>query len=264
MRELSNQPEANILKEQFVPDHVFLYITKGALRFFDGNKSHTFKAGECGIARKNSLAKFELLGSEKEFQPIVFCFDAPFLQAFQLKHQIDISGTKNNDSVIKIRKTGLMNKFIRSLQPYHKGFMQLDEAFEDLKYEELLIILLKNNPELSSLLFEFGVPEKTNLEAFMNRNFTFNVDIKRFAFLTGRSLSAFKRDFKQIFNETPSHWLIKRRLEEAYFYLAKKKRRPSDIYLDLGFESLSHFSFAFKKQFGFTPSQLLKQNRRLG
>jgi len=260
MRELGKQTDTNILKEQFVPDHVFLYIIKGSLRFFDGNKSQTFKAGECGIARKNSLAKFELLGSEKEFQPIVFCFDAPFLQAFQLKHQIINSAAKNTDSIIKIRRTGLMNKFIRSLQPYQKGFMQLDEAFEDLKYEELLIILLKNNPELSCLLFEFGMPEKINLEAFMNLNYTFNVNLKRFAFLTGRSLSAFKRDFKQIFNETPGHWLIKKRLGEAYFHLAEKNLRPSDIYLDLGFESLSHFCVAFKKQYGFTPSELIKQN----
>lgn len=259
MRELANT-QTNILKEQFIPDHVFLYIKKGALRFFDGNKSQTFKAGECGIARKNSLAKFKLLDSKEEFQPIVFCFDAPFLQAFQLKHQIGISAANNTDSIIKIRKTSLMNKFIRSLQPYHKGLMQLDEAFEDLKYEELLIILLKNNPELSGLLFEFGMPEKINLEAFMNHNYTFNVNVQRFAFLTGRSLSAFKRDFKQIFNETPSHWLVKKRLGEAYFHLAEKKRRPSDIYLDLGFESLSHFSVAFKKQYGFTPSELVRQN----
>ncbi|WP_442592216.1 helix-turn-helix domain-containing protein [Pedobacter sp. AW31-3R] len=259
MRELANL-QTNILKEQFIPDHVFLYITKGALRFFDGNKSQIFTAGECGIARKNSFAKFELLDSEEEFQPIVFCFDAPFLQAFQLKHQIVTSVVKNTDRIIKIRKTGLMNKFIRSLQPYYKGLMQLDEAFEDLKYEELLIILLKNNPELSGLLFEFGMPEKINLEAFMNCNYTFNVNLQRFAFLTGRSLSAFKRDFKEIFNETPGNWLVKKRLTEAYYHLAENKRRPSEIYMELGFESLSHFSVAFKKQFGCTPSELIRQN----
>jgi len=34
------------------------------------------------------------------------------------------------------------------------------------------------------------------------------------------------------------------------------------IYLDLGFEALSHFSFAFKKLFGLTPSELteIKKN----
>ncbi|HEY1202912.1 MAG TPA: AraC family transcriptional regulator [Niastella sp.] len=34
----------------------------------------------------------------------------------------------------------------------------------------------------------------------------------------------------------------------------EKKKKPSTIYLDLGFESLSHFSHSFKKKFGKTPS----------
>ena len=96
----------------------------------------------------------------------------------------------------------------------------------------------------------------------MNRNFYFNVSISRFAFLTGRSLSAFKRDFKAIFNDAPSRWLIKRRLQEAHFRVDKKKQTPSDIYLDLGFESLSHFSVAFKRQFGLTPTELTTQKQR--
>lgn len=90
----------------------------------------------------------------------------------------------------------------------------------------------------------------------MNRNFTFNVNIDRFAYLTGRSVSAFKRDFRAIFNETPNRWLIQKRLQEAHFLISRENKRPSDIYLGLGFEDLSHFSFAFKKLFGVRPSTL--------
>lgn len=256
MRAIASNTKPNILKEQFVPDTVFLYVVKGAVRFFDGNKSYTLKAGECGIARKNRLAKFELLDSKDDFEPILFCFDEPFLHEFQQKHKPKLTDSKTSDAFVKIRETELMDDFIRSLKPYHQGVMKLDAAFEDLKYEELLIILLKTQPELAGLLFDFGMPEKINLEAFMNSNFTFNVSIERFAFLTGRSVSAFKRDFKTVFNDTPSHWLVKKRLQEAYFQLDKKKQKPSDIYLNLGFESLSHFSVAFKKQFGIPPTQV--------
>ena len=102
-----------------------------------------------------------------------------------------------------------------------------------------------------------GIPEKIDLEAYMNRNYKFNVSLERFAYLTGRSLSSFKRDFKQIFRESPSRWLTKRRLQEAHFLILKKARKPVDFYLDLGFEDLSHFSFAFKKEFGYSPSELV-------
>ncbi|CAI8812442.1 helix-turn-helix domain-containing protein [Chryseobacterium sp. IT-36CA2] len=69
-------------------------------------------------------------------------------------------------------------------------------------------------------------------------------------------MSAFERDLKKIFNETPNRWLVKRRLQEVRFLIEEKKQRPSDIYIDLGFEDLSHFSFAFKKEFGILASNL--------
>jgi len=97
---------------------------------------------------------------------------------------------------------------------------------------------------------------------FMNKNFMFNVNIGRFAYLTGRSLSAFKRDFKITFNETPNRWLIKKRLQEAYFLIKKKNKKPSDIYLELGLETLSHFSYAFKKKFGQTPTELAAREKK--
>tara|TARA_Y100001949_G_C15850860_1_gene270582 strand:- start:275 stop:742 length:468 start_codon:yes stop_codon:yes gene_type:complete len=150
-----------------------------------------------------------------------------------------------------------MKNFILSIQPYYTGVMQLDEAFQDLKYQELLIILLQQQPELASVFFDFRKPGKIDLEEFMTRNYKFNVSTERFAFLTGRSISAFKRDFKEIFNDTPSHWLTQRRLQEARFLIEEENKKPSDFYLSLGFESLSHFSVAFKKQYGITPSEVM-------
>ncbi|MGN8070128.1 helix-turn-helix domain-containing protein, partial [Mucilaginibacter sp. 22184] len=96
---------------------------------------------------------------------------------------------------------------------------------------------------------------------FMHRNYQFNVQISRLAYLTGRSLSAFKRDFKQVFNNTPNRWLVQRRLQEAYFLMDKKNKKPSEIYLELGFETLPHFSYAFKKRFGMAPTELAAQKR---
>ncbi len=252
----ANDTYANMLKEQFIPDPVFVYVSGGGMRFFDGSKSDTLWAGECGIARRNSLLKFELLEHEEKFEPVVFCFDEPFLQAYLKKHPMNVTASGTGDAFLKISNTKWIDSFIRSLQPYARGVMQLDEAFEELKYEELLTILLRNQPELARLLFHFGAPQKINLEAYMNQHFTFNISLRRFAYLTGRSLSVFKRDFKAIFNDTPSRWLVKKRLQEAYFLMNTKKQKPSDIYLALGFESLSHFSVAFKRQFGLTPGSL--------
>jgi AraC-like DNA-binding protein len=39
--------------------------------------------------------------------------------------------------------------------------------------------------------------------------------------------------------------------------IKEKGKKPSEIYFDLGFEDLSHFSFAFKKAYKIAPSKLV-------
>ncbi|MBC6112999.1 helix-turn-helix domain-containing protein [Pedobacter fastidiosus] len=247
---------AEILTEQFIHDHVFLYVSRGAIQCYDGNKNCTFKAGEYCIARKNRLARYKIESGKDEFEPVIFCFDEAFLKTRWEKNKKTTIKFRSPDTFVKIKPNKLISDFIFCLNPYSDSSGKNEITFENGKYEELLIILLKNQPELAGILFDFGVPEKINLEEFMNRNFYFNVSIGRFAFLTGRSLSTFKRDFKTLFNDTPNHWLVQKRLQEAYFLIDKKKKKPSEIYLDLGFEALSHFSYAFKKQFKLTPTGL--------
>ncbi len=88
----------------------------------------------------------------------------------------------------------------------------------------------------------------------MKRNFRYNVTQDKLAFLTGRSLATFKRDFEKTFGTTPNKWIQEQRLRDAYYLIHEKKLRPSDVYLQVGFESLSHFSYAFKQFFGKNPS----------
>jgi AraC-like DNA-binding protein len=125
-----------------------------------------------------------------------------------------------------------------------------------VKQKEAVLLLLKLIPAFKNILFDFSEPGKMDLEAFMEKSYHFNVQLKRFAYLTGRSLATFKRDFDKIYHTTPSRWLQQRRLQEAYHRIKEQKKMPTDVYLELGFEDLSHFSFAFKKAYGIAPSKV--------
>jgi AraC-like DNA-binding protein len=74
-------------------------------------------------------------------------------------------------------------------------------------------------------------------------------------------LTTFKRDFRKAFNATPQKWLTQKRLELARYQLTEKSRKPIDVFYEVGFENLSHFSFAFKKQFGKSPTELSNQKK---
>jgi len=246
-----------ISPEQIVPEHFFLYILQGTMQVYSGQKHYEVVPGYCCIARKNHLLRYNKEQLNGEFKKIVIVLDEPFLRSFLTKHATPSGTAERDDSIVTIQSDRLLDSFIQSLAPYYKGEAEIENTFADLKREELLLILLQKHPELASIFFNFGAPEKIDIEEFMSRNFRFNISLERFAFLTGRSLSAFKRDFSVAFKETPGRWLTRKRLEEAYFLIHNQSQKPKDIYLDLGFEDLSHFSFAFKKQFGQSPTELL-------
>jgi AraC family transcriptional regulator, exoenzyme S synthesis regulatory protein ExsA len=158
--------------------------------------------------------------------------------------------------VIDLKPDHLYKNYFDSLSPYMRLNGEDDAGLITLKLKEAILLLLKVNPEMKDILFDFSEPGKIDLEAFMNKNFHFNVDLNRFAYLTGRSLATFKRDFEKLFDITPSRWLLQRRLQEAHYLIKEKGKTASAIYLDLGFEDLSHFSFAFKKKFGVAPTKM--------
>lgn len=245
-----------ISPEQFITEHFFLYLLKGSIDYYDGQTHHTLRPGGCCMVRKNHLVKYTKHKENQAFEKVVVVFDEAFLRAYQAKHQEVLPYFHSTDAFFPIQKSPLIPDFLRSLEPYYDGAGKINPRFADLKREELVLILLQTNPAIATILFDFSSPEKIDLEAYMNRNYRFNVSLDRFAYLTGRSLSVFKRDFEKIFHMTPSRWLVQKRLQEAYFLLDKQARKPADIYLDLGFENLSHFSFAFKKRFGIAPTQV--------
>lgn len=65
-------------------------------------------------------------------------------------------------------------------------------------------------------------------------------------------------DFQKIFVQSPEKWLLQKRLEEAHYLIMQKQQNPGSVYLEVGFENLSHFSVAFKNHFGYNASSLLR------
>ena len=242
--------------EQYVPEHAMGFVLSGSIEVSDGVTSNVFREGDVYFCRRARLGKYtKLPAAEGGFRSISIRLDQEMLRSFSMAHSYETDGFLQTDSFIRLPAHSLLAKFMASLKDYETIFSQ--EGAKELvavKQQEALLLLLQAKPELKNVLFDFSAPGKMDLEGFMNRNYHFNVALERFAYLTGRSLSTFKRDFEKIFGETPSRWLLQKRLQEARYLMAEKGKTASDIYLDLGFEDLSHFSFAFRKAYGVAPS----------
>jgi AraC-like DNA-binding protein len=247
-------------KEQFITDHVLSYQISGRMIMYDGDSEYIFDPGTLRLGSRNRLIKYNKLPPEGgEYKSFSVQFNQTFLRNLSLETGYKAEKHDNTIPVIRLTFDPLFKEYFNSLPLYAHIKEAEDSGLIALKLREAILLLLKFNPDVKDILFDFREPGKIELDAFMNKNFHFNVGIERFAYLTGRSLSGFKRDFKDLYNLTPSRWLQRRRLQEAFYLIVKKGKTASAIYLDLGFNDLSHFSFAFKKQFGASPSKIAKQ-----
>lgn len=243
--------------ERFVLEHIFSYQLAGTLLLHDGANDYRMPEGSFRLLKRNQLLKFDKqLSAAGDFKTLSVSFDQETLRAFSLEYGYQAARQLPGDAVLTLAPHALYHSYLASLQPYEQLAQPDNAALLTLKVREALLILLQSNPELQDVLFDFTEPGKIDLEAFMQKNFRFNVAISRFAYLTGRSLATFKRDFEQLFQLSPSRWLVQRRLQEAYYLLKERGKTPSDVYLEVGFEDLSHFSFAFKKAYGLAPSKI--------
>ncbi|HQL00604.1 MAG TPA: AraC family transcriptional regulator [Smithellaceae bacterium] len=248
-------------KEQFVPAHLLIHLLWGKLTIVEADSTNTFEAGDTIFVRRNTLAKFSKFPGSggKAFKTLSIFIRKSFLQSYNKQEHNPSGNALFAEKLCRVKKlvpSPLLDSLFESLHLYFDSGLPLGPELSDIKTRETLLLLKQMDTPLYQSLFHFAEPGKIDLEDFMSKNFVFNVPLTTFSRMTGRSLSTFKRDFKKVFDESPSRWLKKKRLEHAYYLIKEKHRTPSDVYLEVGFENLSHFSSSFKEVYGRNPSAL--------
>lgn len=252
---ISCKREKHYSRELMLDQHALVYIYTGTLEIAYADQQHIFYPGETLIIPRNQLGRLSKLPAENmPFTSVSILFPEELLRKFYAEHPTGQTVEKWSGH-IKIDAHILIKSLFNSLLSYFDFQEELPPDLAEIKILETLTLLHSIAPQARQILNSFHEPGKLDLTDFMDQHFIYNLPLEKFAYLSGRSLSCFKKDFKTIFKTTPGRWLTKKRLERAHYQIAVQKLRPSDVYLDSGFEDLSHFSFAFKKQFGKSPSE---------
>lgn len=237
--------------------HMLIWFISGETKIVCPEGTYMFGKGDIFLVPRNQLAT--IINYPKDGLPhktVVMHLTTIWLRNFYDGLQVTPSATE----VPGIRHyTGhpLLESCLASLVPYFE-MNDLPPGIANLKITEAVAILRSIDPGIDQVLASFEEPGKIDLAGYMEKNFMFNMPLEKFGYLTGRSLTTFKRDFKKAFSSTPQRWLTKKRLELAHYQFTEKKRKPIEVCYEVGFENLSHFSFAFKKHFGYAPSKLLE------
>jgi transcriptional regulator GlxA family with amidase domain len=141
---------------------------------------------------------------------------------------------------------------------------KLHESILLLKLKELItsIIVSNNNQNLTDYFHSLTHSKAPSIIETMELNFRKKLSMNEFAQLCHRSYSSFKRDFQAQYSESPGKWLLNKRLDYSVFLLLSSEKRVSDIVIDSGFVDISHYSKAFKKKFGDSPT-IYRKNQPL-
>jgi len=235
--------------------HAFARVVSGEMTVIQHGKTTLFGPGDTLLfPRKqfSTLIKRPIDGLP--YKAVVISLTTQRLREFYTNNHFHFIRQPINE-IRSYDKNPLLESFFASLIPYFGLKTDLPEKLVSVKIEEAITILRTIDGTIDNLLTNFSQSEKIDLTDFMRKNYMFNMTMEKFGYLTGRSLTTFKRDFKKTFNATPQKWISHKRLELAHHQLSDGKK-PIDVYLETGFENLSHFSFAFKKHFGYAPTDI--------
>ncbi|SFC29652.1 AraC-type DNA-binding protein [Flexibacter flexilis DSM 6793] len=206
------------------------------------------KAGRCLMS--------ERLSATNQYSSLLLFFDDAFVANFIQKYNIQFAYKPLEKPYLLLEKDDFINNLVSSLQILLQN-PNTSLRICALKIEELLLYWVE---KYGAQILNFWVNDRQTDENMVfrhvvERNVFNKLTIEELAFLCNMSASTFKRKFLKVYNTSPNVWFVQQRLAKAAYLLKSGQSRPSDIYLEVGFDTLSGFIQSFKQHYGYTPKR---------
>ena len=245
---------------QQLKEHTLLYIRSGRAEVVCDDHRTPLAAGDCVFLRKDHRLILDAWTPDGEvpFQSVALFFCRKFLHSYYRTlhpEELPRNAHRGQEPVLKIPAGPEIESLFLSLAPYLDSTDTLPEEVAWLKRLEGARLVLAADRNVYASLFDFAQPWKVDLLGFMEENYLYDLSVPELARYTGRSLSAFKRDFKKVSELTPEKWVLRRRLQDAHRLLAAGNCRVADAMLESGFRDPAFFSRAYKKCYGYPPRE---------
>lgn len=241
--------------------NVFSFLIAGTKQLIYQNNHTKINHNRFLLIKSGNCLMTEQFSEQHLYRSLLLFFDDEKVLQFIEKQQIQIEKPELSPPFLVFEYDDYLRFFVNGLQQIQQQPQTFQQEVLPLKFAELLHYLIQKNGTgfLNPLVQKEDSP-KTHFINIVESNIYNNLSIEELAFLCKMSESTFKRYFKKYYETSPIKWFTQKRLEHAANLMKNQAFRPSDIYFDCGYESLSSFIQAFKKQFGTTPKQFILQN----
>ncbi len=241
-----------------------VYVTSGTKTWITPDGEFPASKGDAVYCKKGACIMKNFY--ESDFCALIFFFPKTFIHEVVFEYQINhtiINEEKSDDfHVLQMNIDNNLKLFFETVANFLSQDFLPSKHLLKLKFKELVLQILTTdyNTPLKKYFLSTLKESKENIELVMRKNLLFNLAVEDYANLCNRSLSAFKRDFKQTFGMPPLKWLIEERLKYAKTRLLTTEENINDIAFHSGFESTSHFIRSFKKHYGLPPLRFRLQS----
>lgn len=239
----------------YTTQHEILHVITGNCKLTINGKTIELIDGQSIIIPKHTILEYQKTGSP--YQSLLFFLRDEFILEFLQNHSFKVSWQKLTTAYVVFKGGELLNATFQSMRPYVRNKAKTGKALFRIKTFEILLNLSNHTKSLPEFLSNIAKPSKIDLKLFMENMYIKKIGLNELAELSGRSLSSFKREFRELFATSPFKWIKEKRLETARELIVHAGKKPTEIYLDIGFEDYSHFSKSYKSHFGYLPSNTL-------
>ncbi|MFK7748604.1 MAG: helix-turn-helix domain-containing protein [Kordia sp.] len=237
--------------------NMFSFLQVGKKQVHFAGNSVAVNKDQSLLLKKGNWLWTELLETEAVYYCKLLFFSEKVLKEFLEKHTEATQGVTDEVPYFVIRNDAYITSYLNSLATINEAPAIFMENLLSVKFEELLLYLINKYGNTFKLYLEsLIVQETSSFKKIVESKIHSNLKLEEIAFLCNMSLSTFKRHFIKEYSVSPGKWLQNKRLQKAKEMLEQGNCKPSDIYLDFGYNNLSNFSIAFKNKFGFSPSKV--------
>ena len=247
--------------DKLINEARIIYVVQGRSNLYAANQFMSLNSGNTLIMKSDNFINHWLANeSEEPNEVIVFQITSELLKHIY-RNQLPIWFVENPDKqVAPIQKQAdhlLLNEFFKNLRLYFDTPALLSEELIQLKVKELLHLLANsdlsgNNKKILGSLFQAN---EYKFQEVIQAHLFDDLNLEDLAFLTGLSLSSFKRKFSSIYGTTPNKYFASKRLEKAQLLLRTSTLRISEIAYACGYSDVGYFTTVFQRQFGTSPSK---------
>lgn len=238
----------------------FLFLIKGGFQFRTPTNLLTFNEGDAMLSKCGNYFIEKLTANpnpESDTLSAVAGYFYPNIVKHFFQTDLSLKNFQNNFDTTKVNVEPLLKSFVDSISYLLDNPQIADEDLILNKLKELLLLLSKTEQakSINEFISSLFVPYEYDFKDIIQQNIYSDLSIEDFAKLTNSSVASFKRKFAELYNESPAKHILAKRLEKSTQLLQLKSKPIADIAYECGFENISHFNKAFKRQFSKTPTE---------